>query len=70
MIESSSGFAVIDSSIGPSMLFFSHVAIFYQIVLPFLSKKDVWFYIHYIFKNTLMCFNNVFNTDRKKKMNE
>ena len=66
VIESSSEFAVIDPSLGPSMLFFSHVAIFYQIVLPFLSRKDFLFYIHYIFKNTLTCFNNFNNTDHKK----
>ena len=63
VIQSSSGFAEIGSSLGSSMHFFSHVAIFYQIVLPFfLSKTEVLFYIHYIFT----CLNNFNNTDHKK----
>ena len=48
VIESSSGSAVRDYSLGSSMLSF----IFYQIVLLFfLSKTDVLFYIHYILEN-------------------
>ena len=38
-IQSSSGFAVIDSSLGSPMHFFSHVTIFYQRVLPFFIKN-------------------------------
>ena len=64
VIQSFSGFAVI--IFFSWMHFFSHVAIFYQIVLPFfLSKADVLFYIHYIFT----CLNNFNNTDHKKWMN-
>ena len=53
VIESSSGFADIDSS----MLFFHHIAIFYQIVLRFFSKTDILFYIHCMLKNSLSYFN-------------
>ena len=47
VIGSSSGSSVIDSSIGPWVLFFRHAAIFYQNVLLifFLLKVDVLFYI-------------------------
>ena len=39
VMQSSSEFAVIDSSLGSSIHFFSHVAIFCQIVLPFFIKN-------------------------------
>ena len=45
-IGCSSGFSVIDSSLGSSVLFFRHAARFYQnVLLLFLLKTDVLFYI-------------------------
>ena len=60
-----------DSSLGSSVLFFRHVAIFF--IAPcyyFLSKTDVWFYIHYIFKNIQRILINNFNKTDREKMNE
>ena len=48
VIGSSSGFSVIDSSLGPSVLFFWHAANFYQyVLLLFLLKKMFCFTLYF-----------------------
>ena len=70
--ESSSGSAVIDSSIilDHQSSFSAMPLFFYQIALLFFIKKtDALFHIHYILKNSLTCFNN-FNKTGREKMNK
>ena len=67
MIESSSGSTVIDSYLGSSMLFFCHVAIFYQIVLLFFIKNRCFVLDSLCSQEQLV--NNLIKTDREK-MNE
>ena len=71
MIESSSASAVIGSSLGSSMLFFRHVAIFLSNRATIFYQKQMFCFTFTIFSKTisLMCFNNFGKTDREK-MNE
>ena len=49
VIETSSGFAVKDASLGSSMLFFRHIAIFYQIVPRFFLIKNRCFVLYSLY---------------------
>ena len=69
VIELSSGSAVINSSLGSSMLFFQHVAFFLSnSASNFFYQKQTLCFTFIIISKTirLICFNNFNKTDSEK----
>ena len=64
VIGSSSGSSVIDPSLGSSVLFFQHATIFFQnMLLVFLFKKDVLFYIIFSKRTSHLIINSEKNEE-------